>query len=153
MGKDYNNSKSAKFNRLNRRTASNDQLHPKVKCILCFKDPKSNEETIKAKFTVSGRTEVSEIICGWKTGDYEANLVAPMNQMVTLDYLHWKNYKYKASLQGRSPPQEQEALVQISPLRYLKIVIPPFVYPSKVLCPQVLCVQYVVTVINVVVPR
>ena len=75
-----------------------------------------------------------------------------MNQMVTLGYLHWMNYKYKASLPGRSLTQEREALVKISPSRYLKIVIPLFVYPSKVLCPQLLCIQYVVTVINVVVP-
>ena len=79
MGKDYNNSKSAKSNQLNQRMASNDQLHLKVECILRFKDPKPNEETIKAKFTESGGTEVSEIIREWKTGDYVANLVALMN--------------------------------------------------------------------------
>jgi hypothetical protein len=128
-------------------------LHLKVECILCFKDPKPNEETTKAKFTESGGTEVSEIIHGWKTGDYKANLVALMNKMVTLGYVHWKNYKYKASLPGRSPPQEQEALVKISPSRYLEIVIPPFVYPSNVLCPQLLRVQYFFTAVNAVVPR
>ena len=153
MGKDYNDSKSVKFNQSNQRTASNDQSHPKVECILHFKDPMPNEETIKAKFTESCGTEVSEIIHGWKTGDYEANLVALMNQMVTLGYLHWKNYKYKVSLLGRSPPQEREALIQISPSRYLKIMIPLFVYLSKVLCPQLLYVQFVVTVVNVIVPR
>ena len=148
-----NDSKSAKSNQSNRKMASNNQSHPTVECILHFKDPEPNEETIKAKFTESGRTEVSEIIRGLKTGDYKANLVALMNQMVTLGYLHWKNYKYKVSLPGCSPPQEQETLVKISPSRYLKIVIPPFVYPLKVLCLQLLCVQYVVTVVNVVVPQ
>ncbi len=148
----YNDSKSVKFNGLNQRTASNNQSHSKVECILRFKDPKPNEETIKAKFTESGGTEVSEIICGWKTGDYKAILVALMNRMVTLGYLHWKNYRYKVSLPGRSPPQEREALIQISPSRYLEIVIPPFAYPSKVLCPQLLRVQYIDTVVNVVVP-
>ncbi len=52
-----------------------------------------------------------------------------------------------------SPPQEQDALDEVSTSRYLEIVIPPFVYPSKVLCPQLLRVQYIVAVINVVVPR
>jgi hypothetical protein len=132
--------------------ASNNQSHPKVECILHFKDTKPNEETIKAKFTESGGTEVSEIIRRWN-GDYKANLVALMNRMVTLGYLHWRNYKNKASLPGRSSPQEREALVQISPSCYLKTVIPPFVHPSKVLCLQLLCVQYVITVVNVIVPQ
>jgi hypothetical protein len=64
MGKDYNDSKSAKSNQSNQRMASNDQSHPKVECILHFKDPKLNEETIKAKLTESGGTEVSGIIHG-----------------------------------------------------------------------------------------
>ena len=106
MGKDYNDSKSAKSNQSNRRTASNNQSHLKVECILRFKDPKPNEETIKAKLTESSRTEVSEIIHGWKTGDNDANLMALMNRMVTLGSLHWKYYKYKVSLLGRSPTQE-----------------------------------------------
>ncbi len=57
------------------------------------------------------------------------------------------------SLLRCSPPQKRDALDEVSTSRYLKIVIPPFVYPSKILCPQLLCVQYVVAVVNVVVPR
>ena len=58
-----------------------------------------------------------------------------------------------ASLPRCLPPQERDALVEVSPSCYLNIVIPPFVYPSKLLCPQLLHVQYVVAVVNVDVPR
>ena len=65
--------------------------------------------------------------------------------------LHWKNYN--ASLPRCSPPQEQDTLDEVSTSRFREIVIPPFIYPSKVLCPQLLRVQYVIAVVNVVVPR
>ncbi len=52
--------------------------------LLQAKDPKPNDEAIKAKLTESDGTEVSKQIRGWKTGDVEANLVALMNQTVSL---------------------------------------------------------------------
>ena len=64
--------------------------------------------------------------------------------------LHWKNYK--ASLPGHSPPQEQEALIKVYPWHYFKIVTPPFVYPLKVLHPQLLRGQYVLAAVNLLSP-
>jgi hypothetical protein len=76
---------------------SNSQSQPKTDCILCFKDPKPNDESIKAKFTESNGAEVSKQICGWKTGDNEANLIALMNRLVSLGdmYEMWEDGKSK----------------------------------------------------------
>ncbi len=73
------------------------QLQPKVDCILRFKDPKPSDDTIKAKFAESNGAKVSEQIRGYKTGNNKANLVALMNQMVTLGDLYemWENEKSK----------------------------------------------------------
>ncbi len=100
MGKDNNNPKPAKSNRSGRKAFSNSQLQPKTDCILRFKDPKPNDESIKAKFTESDRAEVSKQIRGWKTGDNEANLVALMNRLVSLGdmYEMWEDGKVKEAL-------------------------------------------------------
>jgi hypothetical protein len=82
MGKDSNTPKSTKSNRLGRKTSSSGQSQPKTDCILCFKDPKPNDKTIKAKFTESYGAKVSKQIRSWKTGDNKANPVALMNRIV-----------------------------------------------------------------------
>ncbi len=58
---------------------SDNNNQPKVNCVLRFQDPKPSNESIKAKFTESDESDVSEVICSFKTGDAEANLVALMN--------------------------------------------------------------------------
>ncbi len=84
------------------KSNGNNQL--KVNCILQFKDPKPSEESIKAKFTKSDGSEVSEIIHGFKTGDAEANLVALMNRIVNLKDLYemWEDGKSKKLAQTMS---------------------------------------------------
>jgi hypothetical protein len=64
LGKDNNNPKPAKSNRSGRKAFSNSQSQPKTDCILRFKDPKPNDESIKAKFTESDGAEVSKQIRG-----------------------------------------------------------------------------------------
>jgi len=89
MAKDNEKSKPSRSNRSGKKASSDNQPNgPKLNCILRAKDPKPNDETIKAKFTESDGTEVSEQIRGWKTGDVEANLVALMNRMVSLGEMY-----------------------------------------------------------------
>jgi hypothetical protein len=97
MGKDNNNPKPVKSNRSGRKAFSNSQSQPKTDCILRFKDPKPNDESIKAKFTESNGAKVSEQIRSWKTGDNKANLIALMNRMVSLGdmYEMWEDGKSK----------------------------------------------------------
>ncbi len=104
MGKDNNNPKPAKSNRLGWKASSNSQSQPKINCILRFKDPKLNDESIKAKFTESNGAEVSEQIRSWKTGDNKANLVALMNRLVSLGdkYEMWEDGKSKKLCQTMS---------------------------------------------------
>ena len=105
MGKDNNNSKPSKSNRLGKKSSSGNQLQgPKLNCILRAKEPKPNDETMKAKFTESDGAEVSEQIRRWKTGDIEANLVALMNRMVSLGdmYEMWEDGKSKKLCQTMS---------------------------------------------------
>ena len=104
MGKDNNNPKPTKLNRLGWKAFSYSQSQPKTDCILHFKDPKPNDESIKAKFTESNGAEVSEQIRGWKTGDNKANLVALMNQLVSLGdvYEMWEDGKSKKLCQTMS---------------------------------------------------
>ena len=65
-----------------------DNHHPKLNCIIQFKDPKPGDESIKAKFTESDGTEVSEVIRGYKTSDNQANLVLLMNCIVNMGDLY-----------------------------------------------------------------
>ncbi len=104
MGKDNNNPKPAKSNQSGWKAFSNSQLQLRTDCILRFKDPKPNEESIKAKFTESNGAKVSEQIGGWKTGDNEANLDALMNRMVSLGdmYKMWEDGKSKKLCQTMS---------------------------------------------------
>ena len=89
MAKDNEKSKPSRSNRSGKKASSDNQSNgPKLNCILRAKDPKPNDETIKAKFTESDGTEVSEQIRGWKTGDVEANLVALMSRMVSLGEMY-----------------------------------------------------------------
>jgi hypothetical protein len=104
MGKDNNNPKPAKSNQSGRKAFSNSQSQPKTDCILCFKDHKPNDESTNAKFTESDGAEVSEQIRGRKAGDNEANLVALMNQLVSLGdmYKMWEDKKSKKFCQTMS---------------------------------------------------
>jgi hypothetical protein len=89
MAKDNEKSKPSRSNRLGKKASSDNQSNgPKLNCILRAKDPKPNDETIKAKFTESDGTEVSKQIRGWKTGDVEANLIALMSRMVSLGEMY-----------------------------------------------------------------
>ncbi len=104
MREDNNNPKPVKLNQLGRKAFSNSQSQPKTDCILHFKDPKPNDELIKAKFTESDGAEVSEKIRGWQTGDNKANLLASMNRMVSLGdmYEMWEDGKSKKLCQTMS---------------------------------------------------
>jgi hypothetical protein len=89
MAKDNEKSKPSRSNHSGKKASSDNQSNgPKLNCILRAKDPIPNGETIKAKFTESDGAEVSEQIREWKTGDVEANLVALMNQMVSLGEIY-----------------------------------------------------------------
>jgi hypothetical protein len=62
--------------------------HPKLNCIIHFKDPKPSDKSIKAKFTKSDGAEVSEVIRRYKTSDNQANLVLLMNRIVNMGDLY-----------------------------------------------------------------
>jgi hypothetical protein len=108
MGKDDNNSKSSRSGRLGQRKPSTNQPQLKVDCILCFKDPKPSNNTIKARFAKSNGVKVSKQIHGYKTGNNKANLVALMNIMGTLGDLYemWENEKSKNLAQKMSQAVE-----------------------------------------------
>jgi hypothetical protein len=85
MGK---NNRSKQDSKPDRKCQPNDRNQPKVNCILHFKDLKPSDDSIKAKFYEADETDVSEQIRKFKTGDYDANLVALMNQIVGLGDLY-----------------------------------------------------------------
>jgi hypothetical protein len=84
--------------------ACGDNNQPKLNCIIQFKDPKPSDESIKAKFTELDGAEVSEVICGYKTSDNQANLVLLMNRIVNLGDLYdmFENGKSKKLAQTMS---------------------------------------------------
>ncbi len=65
---------------------------------------------IEAKFAESDGAKVSEQICGYKAGNNKANLVALMNQMVTLGDLYkiWEDGKSKKLAQTMSRALEKQ---------------------------------------------
>ena len=89
---------SNSWNFRSHRCKSDSNNQPKVNCVLRFKDPKPSDESIKTNHRSHG-SEVSEVICGFKTGDAEANLVALMNRIINLGDLYemWRRKVKKAS--------------------------------------------------------
>ena len=67
--------------------------NPQLNCVLCFKDPTPSDKSIKAKFTESDGTEVSEQVKGFKNGDSDANFIVLMSQITSLGDLYkmWEN--------------------------------------------------------------
>jgi regulatory protein YycI of two-component signal transduction system YycFG len=102
MGKDNNNQKPEKLNQSGRKASSNSQSQPKTDCVLHFKDPKPNDESIKAKFKEPNGAKVSKQSRGWKIGDNKATLIALMNRLVSLGdmYEMWEDGKSKKLCQA-----------------------------------------------------